>query len=118
AVYLVILACCAVAGRADERIEAAMRAGMLTIVHDPWSDTTSELLTHAHRDCTGRWELHTAAAGGPSAIRCAACNAEHPYTPENRLAAVRENELSARLLAETAKGAAMLARGRKPGSAA
>lgn len=55
-------------------------------------------IPHASDDCTGEWE------SAPDHWRCTACGAEHPHSPENDTAAMREYGAGALLRSQTRQG--------------
>jgi hypothetical protein len=63
-------------------------------------------LTHTSDDCTGNWRL--VGEGQQRRIRCERCRAEHPATPDRRLAAIDENYAGIYLRRLAAEGAAHL----------
>ncbi|MFW6201051.1 MAG: hypothetical protein ACOC8B_00610 [Gemmatimonadota bacterium] len=64
------------------------------------------VLQHKYGECTGNWRL--VGTGDARTICCDRCDARHPATPENRLAAIDENYAGIYLRRLTAEGASQI----------
>ena len=62
-------------------------------------------LEHRHSECTGNWRL--LGSGRSRTISCERCDAEHPATADNRLAAIDENYAGIYLRRLASEGAAL-----------